>query len=94
MSVTIAEPGLRSDRLVVCDLALFYAERSGGIRTYLDEKVRYARQTNQFEHHLVVPGKREHHDGGRHELRSLTLAASNGYPGAILAPSCGCSSVG
>ncbi|HEX4670711.1 MAG TPA: glycosyltransferase, partial [Solirubrobacteraceae bacterium] len=58
---------------------MFYAERSGGIRTYLDEKVRFARQTNLFEHHLVVPGKRERHDGGRHELRSLTLAASNGY---------------
>ena len=79
MSVTVAEPGPRSARLVVCDLALFYAERSGGIRTYLDEKVRYARQTDQFEHHLVVPGRRERHDGGRHELRSLTLAASNGY---------------
>ncbi|HEY2161062.1 MAG TPA: glycosyltransferase [Solirubrobacteraceae bacterium] len=66
-------------RLVVCDVALFYAERSGGIRTYLNEKARFAGSTHAFEHHLVVPGKRERHSAGRHELRSLQLAASNGY---------------
>jgi alpha-1,6-mannosyltransferase len=65
--------------LVVCDIALFYAERSGGIRTYLDAKAGFARRTGAFEHHLVVPGRRERHDGGRHQLRSLQLAASNGY---------------
>jgi hypothetical protein len=74
-----AEPNVRGGRLVVCDVALFYAERSGGIRTYLDEKARFASDTGTFEHHLVIPGRRERHDGGRHELRSLTLAASNGY---------------
>jgi alpha-1,6-mannosyltransferase len=67
------------DRFVVCDVALFYAERSGGIRTYLNEKARFARITGAFEHHLVVPGKRRLHAGGRHELPSLQLAASNGY---------------
>jgi alpha-1,6-mannosyltransferase len=65
--------------LVVCDVALFYGERSGGIRTYLNEKTRFAETTGAFEHHLVVPGKRERHQRGRHELRSLQLAASNGY---------------
>ena len=79
MSDPVAEPNVRGGRLVVCDVALFYAERSGGIRTYLDEKARFASSTSAFVHHLVVPGKRERHDGGRHELRSLTLAASNGY---------------
>ena len=67
------------DRLVVCDVALFYAERSGGIRTYLNEKARYARNTGAFEHHLVIPGRRRLDAGGRHELPSLQLAASNGY---------------
>src|ERR1700733_8008214 len=66
-------------RLGVCDVALFYAERSGGIRTYLNEKARFARTTGAFEHHLVIPGKRMLHAGGRHELPSLQLAASNGY---------------
>jgi alpha-1,6-mannosyltransferase len=63
----------------VCDVALFYAARSGGIRTYLNEKARFASQTGAFEHHLVIPGRRERHVGGRHELPSLQLAASNGY---------------
>jgi alpha-1,6-mannosyltransferase len=76
---TVAAPNTAGDRLVVCDVALFYAERSGGIRTYLNEKTRFAAQTGAFEHHLIVPGRRERHAGGRHELRALQLAASNGY---------------
>ena len=79
MNGTIAARNLAGDRLVVCDVALFYAERSGGIRTYLNEKARHARESGAFEHHLVIPGRRERHTGGRHELRSLQLAASNGY---------------
>ncbi len=79
MTATAAARGYAGDRLVVCDVALFYAERSGGIRTYLNEKARFASQTGAFEHHLVVPGRRERHVAGRHELRSLQLAASNGY---------------
>lgn len=79
MSATVAAPQLGRDRFVVCDVALFYAKRSGGIRTYLDEKARFASATGAFEHHLIVPGARERHGRGRHELRSLQLAASNGY---------------
>jgi alpha-1,6-mannosyltransferase len=76
---SVAARGIAGGRLVVCDVALFYAERSGGIRTYLNEKARFAAASGAFEHHLIVPGKRERHDGGHHELRSLQLAASNGY---------------
>jgi alpha-1,6-mannosyltransferase len=64
---------------VVADVAMFYGERSGGIRTYLDAKRGYAEAHGGFEHHVVVPGRREIHRGGRHEVRSLRLAASNGY---------------
>jgi alpha-1,6-mannosyltransferase len=77
-------------RLRIADVAMFYGERSGGIRTYLEAKAAYARRTGRFEHHLVVPGRAS---GGeairreptlsaaahRHEQRSLRLAASNGY---------------
>ena len=42
--------------LRVVDVALFYGERSGGIRTYLDAKAAYAARTGAFEHRLVVPG--------------------------------------
>jgi alpha-1,6-mannosyltransferase len=76
-----ARLGVDQDRrhLRIVDVALFYGERSGGIRTYLDAKVRHARATGAFEHHVVVPGPRERHRDGRHELPSLRLAASNGY---------------
>ena len=66
-------------RPVVADVAMFYGERSGGIRTYLNEKARFAASASAFEHHVIVPGRVERHDGGRHEVRSLRLAASNGY---------------
>ena len=76
-----ARLGVDQDRrhLRIVDVALFYGERSGGIRTYLDAKARHARATGAFEHHVVVPGPRERHRGGRHELPSLRLAAANGY---------------
>ena len=79
MNATAAARNADGDRFVVCDVALFYAERSGGIRTYLNEKARFARITGAFEHHLVIPGKHRLHAGGRHELPSLQVAASNGY---------------
>jgi alpha-1,6-mannosyltransferase len=66
-------------RLRVADVALFYGERSGGIRTYLDAKAAYAAASGAMEHHVVVPGRRKRHDSTRHELRSLRLVASNGY---------------
>jgi alpha-1,6-mannosyltransferase len=65
--------------LRIVDVALWYGERSGGIRTYLDAKVAHAHATGAFEHHVVVPGPRERHDDGRHELPSLRLVAANGY---------------
>jgi alpha-1,6-mannosyltransferase len=65
--------------LRIVDVALWYGERSGGIRTYLDAKIAHARSTGAFEHHVVVPGPRERHEDGRHELPSLRLVAANGY---------------
>jgi alpha-1,6-mannosyltransferase len=65
--------------LRVADVALFYGERSGGIRTYLREKAAFAERTEALAHHVVVPGRVERHDGGWHELRALRVAASNGY---------------
>ena len=78
-----SDPFPRSARtLRVADVAMFYGERSGGIRTYLEAKRAWARTTGAIEHHLVVPGKRARPATpapGRHELPSLALAASNGY---------------
>jgi alpha-1,6-mannosyltransferase len=63
----------------VADVAVWYGERGGGITTYLDAKSDYAARTGAFEHHLVVPGRRDVSDGSRHEVRALTLASANGY---------------
>jgi alpha-1,6-mannosyltransferase len=65
--------------LRVADVAIFYGERSGGIRTYLEAKAAFAARTSALEHHLVVPGREGRGDANRHEQRSLRLAASNGY---------------
>jgi alpha-1,6-mannosyltransferase len=66
--------------LRVADVAIFYGERSGGIRTCLRAKAEFAARTGAFEHHLVIPGRSgADEDTGRHEQRSLRLAASNGY---------------
>ncbi|HEX4364681.1 MAG TPA: hypothetical protein VHZ75_09035 [Solirubrobacteraceae bacterium] len=55
--------------LRTADIALFYGERSGGIRTYLDAKAAWAKASGMIEHHVVVPGRSERHDDGRrHEL--------------------------
>jgi alpha-1,6-mannosyltransferase len=72
-------PGQRPLR--IADVAIFYGERSGGIRTYLQAKAEFARGTGAFEHHLVVPGRPQaaSENAHRHEQRSLRLAASNGY---------------
>ncbi len=90
-------PALRAvaaPRLRVADVALFYGERSGGIRTYVDAKAAWAQATGAIEHHVIVPGTRgapataagrrpRPRPGGgspnRHELPSLRLAATNGY---------------
>ncbi|MEJ7797749.1 MAG: glycosyltransferase [Solirubrobacteraceae bacterium] len=69
----VATPPLR-----VADVALFYGERGGGIRTYIDAKAVWAQATGAIEHHVIVPG-RGGDAPGRHELASLRLAATNGY---------------
>lgn len=71
--------------LRIADVTLFYGERTGGIRTYLEAKVAFAARTGTFEHHLVIPGRPDlgppdrSRPPWRHEQRSLRLAASNGY---------------
>jgi len=63
----------------VVDVALWYGERSGGIRTYLDAKVAWASRSGAVEHHLVVPGREHRTDGSLHEVRAVTVVAANGY---------------
>src|SRR5579872_2793691 len=68
-------------RLAVVDVAMFYGERGGGIRSYLEAKAEFAARTGAFEHHMVVPGRLNETapTSNRHAQRSLRVAASNGY---------------
>jgi glycosyltransferase involved in cell wall biosynthesis len=74
---------VRRPKLRVVDVALFYGERSGGIRTYLDAKLDFAVRTGSFEHHLVIPGVkpalRPHAAGAVHVVPGVRVARSNGY---------------
>jgi alpha-1,6-mannosyltransferase len=82
LATAVVPPRLAAERggaLRVTDVAIFYGERSGGIRTYLEAKAEFAARTGAIEHHLVVPGREGSGDPHRHEQRSLRLAASNGY---------------
>lgn len=77
--------------LRVVDVAMFYGERSGGIRTYLDAKLRWSRGEPGIDHHVVVPGPATGSGPGTKAggsasagtglrgVRSLRVAAANGY---------------
>ena len=44
----------------VCDLTIFYHKQSGGVRTYIHEKIRYlARHRNSDAHLVIVPGEQD-----------------------------------
>ncbi|XAY04861.1 GDP-mannose-dependent alpha-(1-6)-phosphatidylinositol dimannoside mannosyltransferase [Paraconexibacter sp. AEG42_29] len=58
---------------------MFYGERSGGIRTYLDAKIADHARTGAYEHHVITPGAVESHEGGRHVLPGLRVRRANGY---------------
>ncbi|MGI9096916.1 MAG: glycosyltransferase [Solirubrobacteraceae bacterium] len=69
--------------LRVVDVALFYGERSGGIRTYLDAKARFAATAATIEHHVIVPGTARATTARAgatvHTIRSVTVNRANGY---------------
>lgn len=41
-----------------CDVTIAYNDKSGGIRTYIDEKRRFLETQTNHEHLLIVPGER------------------------------------
>lgn len=43
----------------VCDLTQAYTSKSGGVRTYIQEKQRYIMQHTEHQHVLVVPGEKD-----------------------------------
>ena len=44
----------------ICDLTQFYSPRSGGVKRYVSEKVRFIQEeTARDEHVLIIPGERD-----------------------------------
>jgi alpha-1,6-mannosyltransferase len=43
----------------VCDVTEFYAETSGGVRTYVEAKARHITRRSGWEHVLIVPGSED-----------------------------------
>ncbi len=46
----------------VCDIADAYHATSGGIRTYVDQKIRFLSATADHEHVLIIPADRDFHE--------------------------------
>lgn len=42
-----------------CDITMAYNPKSGGIKTYIDEKRRFLREHTDYEHLLIIPGSRD-----------------------------------
>ncbi len=61
----------RSRPLTVVDVALRARDHRRGTREYIGAKRDYARDSGAFVHHAVIPGTRERHGAGVHELPAL-----------------------
>jgi alpha-1,6-mannosyltransferase len=42
-----------------CDITMAYNAKSGGIKTYVEEKRRFLRENTDYEHLLIIPGARD-----------------------------------
>ena len=58
----------------VCDVTMFYASQSGGIRRYLQEKRRWLQARPQYRHSLVLPSRAAAADECVMEVPSVPLA--------------------
>lgn len=63
----------------VCDVTMFYAPQSGGIRRYLQEKRRWLQARPPYRHSLVLPSGAAAADEAVTEVPSVPLPFSHGY---------------
>jgi alpha-1,6-mannosyltransferase len=67
----------------ICDLVQSYCAVSGGVKRYIQEKMRWLEAREEFEHVLIIPGvedaKRVERRTVVHEVESLPLIGSKGY---------------
>lgn len=57
-----------------CDITMAYNAKSGGIKTYIEEKRRFLRDTTDHEHVLIIPGAR---DRVRRSGRTVTVTVKS-----------------
>jgi alpha-1,6-mannosyltransferase len=61
------------------DTTMFYAPRSGGVRSYLEAKHRWLGRYTSHRHSLVVPGERLGVDGDIYRIPAPLLPFGHGY---------------
>jgi alpha-1,6-mannosyltransferase len=67
----------------ICDIVQFYSPLSGGVKRYLEDKVRYISQNTDHCHMVIVPSERNAIRNERttkfYEIKSLRLIGSLSY---------------
>lgn len=67
----------------ICDIVQFYSSLSGGVKRYIDDKVRYFASQPDLEHVVIVPSDRNAvRTEGRtriHEVKSMRVVGSSSY---------------
>lgn len=67
----------------ICDIVQFYSDLSGGVKRYIDDKIRTFAARSDIEHVVIVPGRRNtvRCEGNTriYEVRSLRVLGSSSY---------------
>lgn len=67
----------------VCDIVQFYSPLSGGVKRYIDNKIRYFATCGDIEHVVIVPSDQNtRRTEGRtrfHEVKSVRIVGSSSY---------------
>lgn len=67
----------------ICDIVQFYSALSGGVKRYIDDKIRYFSSRPDIEHVVIVPSDRNAVETTGHtriyELKSVRLIGSSSY---------------
>ena len=67
----------------ICDITSFYHKKSGGVKTYLHEKINYISTLSDVKHILIVPGEYDEREiiGSTvvYKIKAPELPYGNGY---------------
>ncbi|HLQ76500.1 MAG TPA: glycosyltransferase, partial [Terriglobia bacterium] len=72
--------------MTICDLALYSPETSSGVRTYIENRIRYIRSRSDVEKHVVIVPGTEDQVVVQHRTKLITVRGiPSFYPGVSLA---------